>query len=277
MRAWQRGITLVEMMIAMGLSAFVILLLGVLLRNFFSSQNLINQNLEIALFDSELQFRLANRLNCEANFKDKILTADAPIKLDAIVDTKGNRLFYIDDKNYNNFKIKSFTLLYESNKIAKFQVELQVDGKLGILKRFVNVNINLGRDKEIRACYGSFLSGDELVIKEACEHMRGVYDPVSDSCEHYGFEEKKCPAGQTMDGFELNTTTKLYVPRCVDLSFGSKRTCPEGEFVVSANATGDVKCEHLGPSRDPFNIRNRASHPSNCMTLSGGNVEFGCD
>jgi len=257
----QRGFSLIELMVYVGLLGAVAMIIATLSTNVHKSSVVIQADLRVAEFMQDLQLKISKKGVCDYNFLGEASTQD-PVA--SIQNLDGSTLYAVNDSLDNYFTIASMSLTKVDLSRADFSITLNRRGTnqnaIGTITRTLKLYVVHETDgTTIKSCMFSLdeFTGDQLPL--LCNGEGTILsdeatpaDTSDDICIHAGYSVELCPAGEAVKRYELVTMDDgsgnlqpYYRPICLAIDFPTNLSCPPGEILQGYSNDDGLVCRPL--------------------------------
>ncbi|MCB9094563.1 MAG: hypothetical protein H6621_05790 [Halobacteriovoraceae bacterium] len=257
LRVGKAGFSLVEFMIAAGLTGLVSIYAAQILESSNKTNRDVNYDLEITEVMNNIQFLLAQGNNCNQNFKGQPALIPS---LPNIVDEGGNMISQQGNISNGDLRIIDFST---SRVGAEDKLLLTINfrkrkGFLGSqdISREIMINASFDGANNVVNCSSEMLTEASTLVSKLCNGPgrvlvdNGDADPSNDICMYSTYDINPCPNAptqQVLTGFNFNAGTNSYDKTCVDFTVPVKvGDCPASRPVLAGiNSNNTLNCRAL--------------------------------
>jgi hypothetical protein len=252
------GFSLVELMVALGLSSVMIMVVVNLIGTSGKTTADMASTFQVAEWSNTINHILSTRKYCRPTFQSKLYNAVAGEEVDALYLGPKIRSSVHKDRLENNTKIVSLTLrspvlLDPSTYRIELEAIFDQSGKI-ITRRFPFIAKVVFGTTEISDCFGK--RDEELIMGEVCGTLGGVNNPGFKGCDFFpGTEPNK----------KLIEQERRFVHQASQLSKIAV------EFHATLCEMEEQICINEAPTLSPFGINcDMNGGPCGLLTCSGG-------
>lgn len=260
------GVSLVELLSAVGIAGGVGLLVAKLNKDTLSVSNTSQVNSEINYFLSETSYILSNKENCNATI-GVTPGSGVPVGGSVVSIRKIVRGVQIEQFNLstpygqNSFQINSMRTEAAPNGINLVidisRTNRNIQGANRIVKRIPLKAVFSGGN--ITSCFSDNESIVEQAARAACQGNSVVWDDVNKEC-HHDINQVICDPGQILQ--RIRSPDGIIQSECVPV-IKNPIVCPTGQYFKSITTEGVVTCA-------PISLSNNCGNNQYIRALSNG-------
>ena len=246
----------IELLVAVALVAIVALFTGSIYVDFQKTSGSFDTDTQISRLKSWLGWFLADKANCENNFRLQLVTRS----FNQILDIDDTVLFAVNQE-LKDFSSSIIITSFTTAPIDSTRASLTVAGtttRRGQKESFsfsmvLNVVLN-NTNQTIVTCHGNTWGAYEQSMEDMCQGPATILkkvdqDRMNDICVHIGYSAHDCTPN-FVQGFTLDATNGanniyLYRPICATTAVVNANTCPSGEVLRGITPTGGITCSPL--------------------------------
>lgn len=246
----QKGMGLIEVLIAMGLLAAISLGVAQLGKNMNRIGKTSETNAEINAFILDASYILSDRENCRQTIPNgtPFNTALTQIVRDA---SGAPQVVYEVGNVYGNgtFSLESMTVKAVPSGGAELEINIKREHSFSYGGKVITKRIPLEvviTGSTIDQCFSNVDTIIASAVKQACgfgysDNNASIYDPSTQSCIHR-VEHNTCSPGQVIAA--IITSDGKTISTCTDV-IHSPASCSDGQYLQSIDAGGTATCVDL--------------------------------
>ncbi len=303
----QTGATLLELVVALGISAIAALYIGQLGLQMQQASRMSESHSQISSFISHAQTLFSIRGVCLNNIQKVEFEGFDPIEFEEPIiqeiDGGGERVLMRaggDEEVVKGMRIKRLAFRLASPTQAFFHMTFEDKKTKQEITRSVPLMVETtepeGETQRVTKCNLALMnSGEEHDMSLVCNGAGTTYyvdpDTGKDYCFHTGFSTVPCPGGQRVVGFmdqDLGLTgggqpSPMRVPVCALMPPGAGGTlnCGANQVLKGINADGTLNCVALtiGDLENYFtgnSFSSCAGEPNRSFAIDSGSINLIC-
>lgn len=238
----QRGFSLVEVLISVGLISGVALSVAKLGNDSAKISKTTSTNTEINNFLSEVSYILSDKNSCDATLGANRTVGSAIPSIIRVRNGAASTVFEAGAKKYLNgaFSIdRIYTEATPSGADIVFDIKRGSGYELSsnVVKRKIPLKVVMNGNV-IQSCFSDIETLIETAVRAACVGTAARFDETTKQCIHE-VTPITCTDGQVLN--QITQTNGQIEFSCTTV-FPAGVTCPDGEFLQNITSTGQAVC-----------------------------------
>lgn len=263
---WNKGFSLVEVMLAAGLASGVALVVAKVAQESNKTTKTMETNIEVTTFLGDIAYILSDKQNCNATvgIGSNIGTPINSIK--RFINGVENNIYETstpaNPKKYGQsaFIIESITTELNPggvNLVVEIErVNKAINGARKVKKKIPLKAVVTGG--KIDSCFSDIESMIESAVQQSCRGNSARFDPATKECYH-DVKTDQCPTGQVLRS--IQQLNGQIISGCSDV-IDAPLSCPIGSYFNGISSKGVANCAPLevsnmcGEGQYAYNIQN---------------------